>query len=98
MVRSHYFGHFSRGGRDVVDRVASTRYAGHARFAVQENLYWWSRRRSARAVVRAWMASGVHRANVLNAAWHQFAVAAVMRSPYGRGVTVVCVYGTRLRR
>ena len=26
MVRSHYFGHVSRSGRDVVDRVASTAY------------------------------------------------------------------------
>ena len=99
MVRHHYFGHVSRGGRDVVDRVARTNYGHGARFAVQENLYWWNRRRLASAVVRAWMSSPVHRANLLNPGFRQFAVAAVMQTPYGgRGVTVVGVYGSRLAR
>jgi uncharacterized protein YkwD len=96
MVRRHYFGHFSRGGRNVVDRVASTRYGRKRGFAVQENLYWWSPKRSAAAVVRAWMSSAVHRANLLNGGWRQFGVGVVMRSPDGRGgVTVVGVYGAR---
>jgi uncharacterized protein YkwD len=98
MVRHHYFGHFSHAGRNVVDRVASTRY-GHGRhFAAQENLFWWSTRRSAAAVVAAWMGSAVHRANVLRRGFHQFGIAVVRRSPYGRGgVTVVGVYATHLR-
>jgi uncharacterized protein YkwD len=95
MVRSHYFGHVSRSGHDVVDRVRSTPY-GHGRFAVQENLYWWSARRSPSAVVTAWMGSAVHRANVLHRGFRQFGAAVVMRSPFGRGgVTVVGVYGKR---
>jgi uncharacterized protein YkwD len=99
MVRRHYFGHVSRDGRDVVDRVAVTGYGRGARFAVQENLYWWSPKRSPAAVVNAWMGSSVHRANMLHSRWHQFGVAAVMRSPYGRrGITVVGVYGTRSAR
>jgi uncharacterized protein YkwD len=97
MVRSHYFGHVSRSGRDVVDRVRSTPY-GRSGFAVQENLYWWSPKRSPVAVVRAWMRSAVHRANVIDRRWRQFGAAAVMRTPFGRrGVTVVAVYGTRTR-
>jgi uncharacterized protein YkwD len=95
MVRRHYFGHFSPRGRNVVDRVAATRYGRGRHFAASENLYWWSRRKSPRAVVRAWLGSSVHRANVLNGSWHQFGVAVVRRSPFGRGgVTVVGVYGT----
>lgn len=95
MTRRHYFGHVSRAGRDVVDRVAATPY-GRRTFSVQENLYWWSKRRSPAAVVRAWMGSAVHRANVLHRGWRQFGVAAVMRSPFGRGgITVVGVYGKR---
>jgi uncharacterized protein YkwD len=79
--------------------VAATNYARGGRFSVQENLYWWSRKRSAAAVVGAWMASSVHRANILHPGWRQFGVAAVMDSPYGRrGVTVVGVYGTRSAR
>ena len=96
MVRRHYFGHVSLGGRDVVDRVASTGYGRRRGFAVQENLYWWSPQRSARTVVRAWMSSAVHRANLLNGRWRQFGVGVMMRSPNGRrGVTVVGVYGTK---
>jgi uncharacterized protein YkwD len=97
MVRHHYFGHFSRRGRSVVDRVASTRYGRGRRFAAQENLYWWSRGRSARSVVNAWMGSAVHRANVLHGGMHQFGIAVVRRSPFGRGgITVVGVYGAHL--
>jgi uncharacterized protein YkwD len=98
MVRRHYFGHVSGGGRDVVDRVASTGYGGGKRFAVDENLYWWNARRSPAAVVRAWMHSAVHRANMLHAGWRHFGIGVVMESPYGRGgITVVSVYGARSR-
>jgi uncharacterized protein YkwD len=99
MVRRHYFGHVSRGGHDVVDRVSGTSYGRGARFAVQENLYWWSRHRSPAAVLTAWMGSSVHRANILHPGFRQVGVATVMRSPYGRrGVTVVAVYGSRSAR
>jgi uncharacterized protein YkwD len=95
MVRRHYFAHVSRSGRDVVDRVAVTNYS-RGRFAVTENLYWWSRRRSAAEVMRAWMESAVHRANILGPRWRQLGVATVMHSPYRRGgITVVGVFGTR---
>ena len=99
MVRRHYFGHVSLGGRNVVDRVASTRYGRRTGFTAQENLFWWSRRRSAAAVLGAWMGSAAHRANVLHGGLRQFGVGVVMRSPDGRGgVTVVGVYGARSRR
>ena len=99
MVRRHYFGHISYGGRTVVDRVRSTRYGRRTGFTAQENLYWWSRRSSAVAVLNAWMGSPSHRANVLHGGVRQFGVGVVLRSPYGRGgVTVVGVYGARSRR
>ena len=95
MVRRHYFGHVSRAGSDVVDRVAVTNYGHGAGFAVQENLFWWSTRRSPSAVLNAWLASAPHRANVMGGRWRQVGIAAVMHSPYGGGgVTVVAVYGT----
>jgi uncharacterized protein YkwD len=94
MVRRHFFGHVAQG-RTVVDRVRSTGY-GRGRFAAQENLYWYSRMQSSATVLGAWMGSAAHRANVLNASWRHFGVAAVMRSPFGgRGITVVGVYGRR---
>jgi uncharacterized protein YkwD len=96
MIRKHYFGHVSRSNRDVVDRVAATGYNRGGRFAAQENLYWWSPRRSAAQVLRAWMASAPHRANILGPDWDHFGLAVVMRSPFGRGgITVVGVFGRR---
>ena len=42
------------------------------------------------------MASPAHRANILNPGWNHFALAVVMRSPFGRGgITVVGVFGRR---
>jgi len=99
MVRRHYFGHVSHSGQDVLDRVSRTSYGRGSRFAVQENLYWWSRRRAPAEVVGAWMASAVHRANILNPRFRQVGVATVMRSPYSRrGITIVAVYGSRSGR
>jgi uncharacterized protein YkwD len=96
MIRRHYFGHVSPAGRDVVDRVASTGYNRGRRFAVQENLYWWKPRQSPNSVLKAWMASSTHRANILNAGWSHFGLAAVMRSPFGgAGITVVGVFAKR---
>jgi uncharacterized protein YkwD len=96
MVRRHYFGHVSPANRDVVDRVASTGYSRGRRFAVQENLYWWNPRQSPNSVLKAWMASSTHRANIVDPAWNHFGLAAVMRSPFGGGgITVVGVFGKR---
>jgi uncharacterized protein YkwD len=96
MIRRHYFGHMSPANRDVVDRVASTGYNRGRRFAAQENLYWWKPRQSPSSVLKAWMASSAHRANILNPAWSHFGLSAVMRSPFGGGgITVVGVFGKR---
>ena len=96
MIRHHYFGHVSPANRDGRRRVASTGYSRGRRFAVQENLYWWKPRRSPNSVLKAWMASATHRANIVNSAWSHFGLAAVMRSPFGGGgITVVGVFGKR---
>jgi uncharacterized protein YkwD len=96
MIRRHYFGHVSPANRDVVDRVASTGYSRGRRFAAQENLYWWKPRRSPAVVLRTWMSSATHRANILDAGWTHFGLATVMRSPFGGGgITVVGVFGRR---
>ena len=96
MIRRHYFGHVSPARRDVVDRVASTGYNRGRHFAAQENLYWWKPRQSPTVVLRAWMNSATHRANILNPSWSHFGLATMMRSPFGGGgITVVGVFGRR---
>jgi uncharacterized protein YkwD len=96
MVRRNYFGHVSFGGRTVGDRVARTGYA--RRFKVGENLFYGlPRRPSPRKVVAAWMASPGHRHKMLNPAWQEVGIGAIMRPPFGArgGVTVVAVFGSR---
>jgi uncharacterized protein YkwD len=96
MVRRRYFGHTSRGGGDVIDRVNATGYGGGHRYSVEENLFWWSLKRTPAQVLRAWMASPPHRAGILGRRWRHFGLAVLMRSPFGAGgITVVGVFGVR---
>jgi uncharacterized protein YkwD len=96
MVRRNYFGHVSFGGRNVVDRVGRTGYA--RRFAAGENIFYGLPPRPSPAkVVSAWMASAGHRHQILNPAWHEVGIGAIMRPPFRSrgGVTVVAVFGSR---
>ena len=96
MVRRNYFGHVSFGGRTVVDRVGRSGYS--RRFAAGENIFYGLPPRPSPAqVVSAWMASPGHRHQILNPAWHEVGIGAIMRPPFRArgGVTVVAVFGSR---
>jgi uncharacterized protein YkwD len=96
MVRRHYFGHVSFGGRTVVDRVGRAGYG--RRFRAGENLFYVvSSRPSPAQVVAAWMASPPHRHQILNPAWREVGIGTTMRPPFGGrgGVTAVGVFGAR---
>jgi uncharacterized protein YkwD len=85
MVRHRYFGHVSRNGRDVVDRLHRTRYLG-GRFSwmVGENLAWGSGRRgSPRQIVRSWMRSAGHRRNMLSRSFREIGIGVIVGSPVG---------------
>ena len=95
MVRKHYFGHIEFGGRTVIDRVARAGY-GRGRYSAGENIFYGMPPRPTPArVVAAWMASAGHRHNLLNPAWRDLGIGAIMRPPFGGrgGVTVVAVFG-----
>ena len=96
MVRRHYFGHVSFGGRTVMDRVGRAGYG--RRFSAGENIFYAvSRRPSPSQVVAAWMASPPHRHQILNSAWREAGIGTMMRPPFGGrgGVTAVGVFGAR---
>ena len=96
MVRRHYFGHVSFGGRTVMHRVRRTGYG--RRFSAGENIFYAvSSRPSPAKVVAAWMASPPHRHQMLNPGWREAGIGLKMRPPFGGrgGVTVVGVYGAR---
>jgi uncharacterized protein YkwD len=67
MVRHRYFTHDSLSGATFVDRIRRTGYLRSAQsWSVAENLAWGSGRRATpAAIVRSWMSSPPHRANVL---------------------------------
>jgi uncharacterized protein YkwD len=74
MVAGHFFAHVSPGGQTLAGRMI--RYVRGARgWSYGENLAWGSGSRATpRNIMRAWMASPGHRANILHARWRQIGV------------------------
>lgn len=86
MVRLGYFAHTSANGSPFWRRIASFYPAGHfAEWAVGENLLWSPGSLDARRAVALWMASPVHRANILSPTWRQIGVS-VRSVPHAPGV------------
>jgi uncharacterized protein YkwD len=83
MVRRNYFGHVSKRGRDVVDRLRRTRYlGGKFSWAVGENLAWGSGPLGTpRKIVRAWMRSAGHRRNMLNPRYREMGIGVIADGP-----------------
>jgi uncharacterized protein YkwD len=78
MVEGGYFAHTNPDGSGFASRVASFYPQGSHRFySVAENLLWTLHPISGAAMVTKWMNSPEHRANLLNPAWRQVAVAAL---------------------
>lgn len=101
MVNRGYFAHSTPDGGSFIDRISRTGYMRGARnWLVGENLVWGSGSYSTPAsMVKAWMESPGHRANLLRERFRELGVAAVRGTPYDRGeddgVTVSSEYGQR---
>jgi uncharacterized protein YkwD len=90
-----YFEHDSASGTAFWRRIERN-YAsrGFGRWEVGENIAWNTARANAAAVVRQWMGSPTHRANILSRSWRELGLGAyrVRRAggAYGgRAVTIV---------
>ena len=100
MVRRRYFSHDSRSGDHFDDRIRRTGYLRGARSAlVGENLGWGTGfLATPRAMVRQWMNSPGHRANILRPGFKEIGIAVVTRTPGGtRGATYATAFGRRVR-
>jgi len=69
MDARHYFEHVGPGGQTLLTRIEASGFipSGHVGYTLGENIAWgtlWLG--TPRAIVRAWMASPGHRANILN--------------------------------
>jgi len=101
MVARSYFAHVSPGGKDQMDRVAAGGYPFSAGcWTAGENLYFASGPVTPRQLLKAWMASPAHRANILHRGWRDFGLGVTAGSPRGQGhgLTVVALLAVRSQR
>jgi uncharacterized protein YkwD len=87
MVRRRYFAHDSLDGRSPFDRMRATHYVPRrASWWLGENIGWGSGSFSEpSAMVRAWMHSPSHRANILSRRFRDIGIGIVARAPVGGG-------------
>jgi uncharacterized protein YkwD len=83
MARRGYFSHNSRSGASFLDRIRRAGYLRRARrWSVGENIAWGTGRLATpRAIVRAWMNSPGHRANILNGRFREIGVGITYSAP-----------------
>jgi uncharacterized protein YkwD len=101
MVRHRYFAHDSRDGRSPFQRMRATRYVPRrASWWLGENIAWGSGSLGAPAsVVRMWMHSKPHRANILSRRFRDVGIGIAPRAPNGRrGATYTTDFGRHSRR
>jgi uncharacterized protein YkwD len=95
MARNRYFDHNSQNGSSFVDRIRRTGYLnGARRWKVAENIAWgtdWLA--SPRAIMKAWMDSPGHRANILDGSYREIGIGVATRS--GPKAIYTTDFGTR---
>ena len=100
MVQRGYFAHVEPGGLSPLDRVKSSGYLSGARaFVTGENIGWGEGTTSSpSSMMRAWMNSAPHRANILTGRFREVGLSGVPGTP-GRasasGGTYTTVFGAR---
>lgn len=101
MVRQRFFAHVSPTGQTLRQRLAA--YIGSTdEFTIGENLAWGEGLLATPAsIVRGWMKSAGHRANILNGAFAEIGIGIASGSPVGslpsRSATYTTHFGSRGR-
>jgi uncharacterized protein YkwD len=96
MARRNYFSHDTLGGGSFVDRIRRTGYLSGARsWMVGENLAWGSQHNSRPStIMRLWMNSPGHRANILNASFREIGIGVAYDAPVRGGGSPAGTYAT----
>jgi uncharacterized protein YkwD len=96
MARRNYFSHDTLGGGTFVDRIRAEGYLkGAQSWVVGENLGWGSHRYSRpSAIMRMWMNSPGHRANILNGSFREIGIGLAYDAPVAKGGKPACTYAT----
>lgn len=98
MVKKRYFAHNSLGGGDFKARIAKTGYLKGAGAILGENLAWGSHDLATpRAIVKGWMKSPGHKANILQPRFREVGIGIVRASPRGQSnaATFAAEFGRR---
>ena len=98
MVRKRYFAHNSRAGRDFKERIVRTGYTRGSAAILGENLAWGSHNLATpRAIVRSWMNSPGHRANILQPKFRHIGIGIVRSAPsrVNNAATYAAEFGRR---
>ena len=100
MVARSYFSHESPSGSTFVRRIEQTGYTRNSSWTLGENLAWGSAELATpAAIVRAWLASPRHRANILGR-FREVGIGLATGAPVGDtrdAATYATEFGTRLR-
>ncbi len=97
MVKRSYFSHTAPGNVTFATRILRTHFAsGAARWTIGENLAWGSgTTASPAAIVKMWMHSPEHRANILDPAYREIGIGIARGVPTGHatGATYTTDFG-----
>jgi uncharacterized protein YkwD len=100
MVERNYFSHTAPGGVSFVDRIMRQDYVNPGEgWTLGENLAWGSYQLATpKSIVRSWMHSPGHRANILNPKFREIGVGVVTGAPEPgteNAATYATSFGTR---
>jgi uncharacterized protein YkwD len=96
MARVHYFSHNSYSGASFLDRIRRSGYLHLARrWSVGENIAWGTGGLSTpRSIVRAWMHSPGHRANILQPSFRHIGIGISFGAPVRIAARSAATYTT----
>jgi uncharacterized protein YkwD len=84
MVKRRFFDHVSPGGGTMMDRIKAAGWAPSGSWSAGENIAWGSGSLATPAsIVKGWMRSAGHRANILNGRFSQIGIGIVAGAPQG---------------
>jgi uncharacterized protein YkwD len=100
MAQHNYFSHDSRDGSSFLDRIRRVDYLpNHGAWSAGENLAWGSGDYATpKEIVRSWMHSPGHRANILDRTFREIGIGVVEGVPVGgvsNGATYASEFGAR---
>jgi len=89
MARAKYFDHTSPAGRSMTDRVRRAGYLrGSGSWSLGENIAWGTGALATpRAIVRSWMGSPGHRANILAPGFREIGIGVASGAPVRVGAS-----------